>query len=276
MGEALPLMVRPFLACLILTGIHAYLGLHVLGREIIFVDLALAQIAALGATLVFLLGYDLHSQAAYFAALTFSFGGAAIFALARPRERKLSQEAIIGIVYAVSAALAILVVDRAPQGAEHIKDMLVGSILTVTDADLVKTLFLYSGIGFLHWFFRRPFLTISFRPQQAEEEGLKLRLWDFLFYASFGVVVTSSVQMAGVLLVFAYLVVPAFCSTLFAEGLAARLLIGWAFGFVGSLLGLFLSYALDLPTGAAVVATFGLLLMLAALLSALKTRRGLA
>lgn len=267
MGEALQVMARPFLACLILTGIHAYLGLHVLGREIIFVDLALAQIAALGATFAFLLGYDLHSQAAYVAALMFSFVGAAIFALTRPRERQVSQEAIIGIVYAVSAALAILVVDRAPQGAEHLKDMLVGSILTVTDTDLVKTFLLYSGIGLFHWWFHRPFLKISFKPQQAEEEGLKRKLWDFLFYASFGIVVTSSVQMAGVLLVFAYLVVPAFCSTLLADGLAVRLFCGWAFGFVGSVLGLFLSYTLDLPTGATVVATFGVLLGLTALLS---------
>ena len=258
-------MLRPLIACLILTGIHTYLGIHVISREVIFVDLALAQIAALGAAFAFLLGYSLQSQTAAIISLAFTLLGAAIFSLTRPRHRGISQEAIIGIVYAVSAATFILVIDRAPQGAEHIKEMLVGSILTVTDSQIIKTFLLYAGIGLFHWFFRRKFLLISFSPEEVVARGLRVRLWDFLFYASFGVVVTIAVQMAGVLLVFAFLIVPAFVSTLFAHSLSRRLAIGWALGFVGSILGLFLSYILDMPTGAAVVATFGGLLILSSL-----------
>jgi zinc/manganese transport system permease protein len=261
----LELLWLPFLACLILTGIHVYLGLHVLARGVIFVDLALAQVAALGITVAFLAGHPIQSDAAYWYALAFTVGGALLFALSRTRRAPIPQEAIIGIVYAVSAAAAVLVVDRAPQGGEHIKQLLVGSILTVSAAEVTQVAILYAVIGALHLAIRRPLLEISFDPEAARRQGRWLRAWDFAFYATFGVVVTSSVRMAGVLLVFSYLIVPAAVGALLSASVMGRLLIGWTVGFLVSVLGLYASYAWDLPTGAAVVTTFGALMAMLAL-----------
>lgn len=265
MSAAFEFLWVPFLACLILTGMHVYLGLHVLARGIIFVDLALAQVAALGITVAFLAGHPIQSEAAYWYALTFTVGGALLFAVSRTRRPRIPQEAVIGIVYAVGAAAAVLVVDRAPQGSEHIKQLLVGSILTVTPAEVGTLAVLYAGIGLLHGVIRRPLLEISLDPEAALARGRRVRWWDFIFYASFGLVVTSSVRIAGVLLVFAYLVVPAAAAALLARSVAGRLLIGWALGVLVSLAGLAASYAWDLPTGATVVTTFGVLLALVAL-----------
>src|SRR5436309_1087848 len=202
------LLWAPLLACLVLTAIHVYLGLHVLARGVIFVDLALAQVAALGITVAFLAGHPIQSDAAYWYALAFTLGGAALFATSRTRRAPVPQEAIIGIVYAVSAAAAVLVVDQAPQGSEHIKQLLVGNILTVTPAEVGTLALLYTPIAALHWLVRRPLLDISFDPDGAGARRA-VPWWDFVFYASFGLVVTSSVRLAGVLLVFPYLLVPA-------------------------------------------------------------------
>ncbi|HXJ81864.1 MAG TPA: metal ABC transporter permease [Candidatus Methylomirabilis sp.] len=250
----------PLLACLVLTGIHVYLGLHVLARGIIFVDLALAQVAALGISIAFLAGHPIDSAAAYWYALAFTVGGAGLFAVSRVHRAPIPQEAIIGIVYAVSAAAAVLVVDRAPQGGEHIKQLLVGSILTVTPADVARLAALYGAVGALHALIRRPLYEISFDPDVAASRPRRVRWWDFAFYVTFGVVVTSSVRIAGVLLVFSYLIAPAAASALLARTVTARLLIGWAIGFLVSVLGLAASFAWDLPTGAAVVTTFGILM----------------
>lgn len=265
MTVALEFLWVPFLACLVLTGIHVYLGLHVLARGVIFVDLALAQVAALGITVAFLAGHPIQSKAAYWYALAFTVGGAVLFSVSRIHKAPIPQEAIIGIVYAVSAAAAVLVVDRAPQGSEHIKQLLVGSILTVTPSEVGTLALLYALIGAVHWAIRRPLLEISFNLETALSEGRWVRWWDFLFYASFGLVVTSSVRIAGVLLVFSYLIVPAAAGALLARSVPGRLLIGWGLGFLVSVLGLLASYVWDLPTGATVVTTFGALLAAVAL-----------
>ena len=270
MIPALEFLWIPFLACLVLAGIHVYLGLHVLARGIIFVDLALAQVAALGITVALLAGHTIQSDAAYWYALAFTLGGAFFFAVSRARRSAIPQEAIIGIVYAVSAAVAILVVDRAPQGSEYIKQLLVGSILTVTPREVGVLALLYGTIGALHWIFRRPLLEISFTPDAAAKKDRRVGWWDFLFYASFGLVVTSSVRIAGVLLVFSYLIVPATVGALLTNSVTGRLAIGWSLGFAASVLGLLASAAGDLPTGAAVVATFGLAAALVA--AALKVK----
>ena len=248
----------PFLACLVLTAIHVYLGLHVLARGVIFVDLALAQTAALGVTIAFLAGHAIQSDAAYWYALAFTLAGAALFAASRTRRGPVPQEAIIGIVYVVSAAAAVLVVDRAPQGGEHIKQILVGSILTVTPAEVAALALLYAPIGAVHWLIRRPLLEISFDPDGAGAQRA-VRAWDFVFYASFGVVVTSSVRLAGVLLVFAYLIVPATAAAALTSSVRGRLLAGWSLGVLVSASGLAASWRWDLPTGATVVVAFGAL-----------------
>ncbi len=264
----LELLAVPFLACLVLTGIHAYLGLHVLARGVIFVDLALAQVAALGLSVAVLAGHPIQSNAAYWYALVFTVAGAGVFTVSRVHRGTIPQEALIGIVYAVSAAVAVLIVDRAPQGSEHIKQLLVGSILTVTTGDVAALAALYAGVGLVHWLIRRPLLEISLDPEGASQRGRALRAWDFLFYASFGLVVTSSVRLAGVLLVFSYLIVPAAVGALLARGVPGRLLVGWSFGLVVSALGLGASWTWDLPTGATIVTTFGALLAAVAVIAA--------
>jgi zinc/manganese transport system permease protein len=269
MAEFLTFMAAPFAACLVLVGIHAYLGIHVLAREVIFVDLALAQIAALGITLGFLFGFGLESRAAYVFSLGAVLLGAALFALTRMREARIPQEAVIGIVYVVSAAAGVLVLDSAPHGAEHLKAMLVGQILWVTWPEVWRDIALYSLVGAFHWFARARFLAISFDEEEARRQGWSLRLWDFLFYASFGFVITISVPIAGVLLVFTFLIVPAVCAALLVQDISARLTVAWALGFVVSAVGCSLSYVLDLPTGATVVCAFGVALALVSLLRSL-------
>jgi zinc/manganese transport system permease protein len=270
----LQLLLPAFVASLILTGIHAYLGVHVVERGVIFVDLSLAQIAALGSTVAYLMGYDLHSTAAYFFSLGFTFLGAAIFALSRVhRKTRIPQEAVIGIVYAVSAAIAILAMSKATSETEHLKEMLVGNILSVTWPELAKTALLYSLVGVFHYIFRKNFLAISMDEAEAERRGLNVRFWDFLFYVSFGFVVTSSVAVAGVLLVFCFLIVPSVAAMLFSERLGVRLAIGWSLGALVSAGGVALSFLLDLPTGATIVATFGATLLLLATLRWVFVRR---
>ena len=266
MRELIELMAAPFAACVVLVGIHAYLGLHVIQRKVIFVDLALAQIAALGATFGFLLGLSPHSQTAYVFSLAFAIVGAAIFAVTRMRHERIPQEAIIGITYAVALALAILVADRAPEGSEHIKETLTGTLLWVRWPTIFKTAGIYALVGLLHVALRRQFFAISFHPELAYAEGLKVRLWDFIFYVTFAFVITSSVAIAGVLLVFSFLVIPAVIASLFAERISIRLVIGWSVGLVACAVGLVSSYRFDLPSGPSVVASLGGALLLAGLI----------
>jgi zinc/manganese transport system permease protein len=261
-ADLLSLLWAPFLMCLVLTGIHAYLGIHVLAREVVFVDIALAQIAAFGATAAFLFDFALESPVSYGFGLGATLIGALVLALTRTRERHVSQEAVIGVVYAVSAAATVLLMANAPHGAEHLRSMLVGNIITVSGSEVARVALLYGAIGVLHWFCRRPFFLISSDPERAFRDGWKVRLWDFVFYASFGLVVTSSVRIAGVLLVFAYLIVPALAGTALGASIGSRLLIGWGFGTLVSVVGIAASATFDLPTGATVVCVFGLTLLL--------------
>ena len=260
--EILPFLLAPLVASLILSGIHAYLGVHVVERGVIFVDLALAQIAALGATIAILAGMDPHGGGSYWISLGFTILGAGIFALARTRHGHIPQEAFIGIAYAVASAGAILAMSKATGETEHLKDMLVGNLLAVSWPEVRQTALLYCVIGVFHYIFRNKFLLISMNPRGAEAQGTSVRLWDFLFYASFGLVVTSAVAIAGVLLVFCYLIVPSVGAMLFANRIGPRLAIGWTMGTLVSALGVYLSVLIDLPTGATIVCTFGLVLVI--------------
>ena len=275
--EILKFLMAPFAASLILTGIHSYLGVHVVERGVIFVDLSLAQIAALGATIAILLPFtngDPHGPWVYWVSLLFTFLGAAVFSTIRSRRARIPQEAIIGICYAVASAGAILAMSRATSESEHLKDMLVGNILSVSGAEVLKTAVLYSVVGAFHFIYRRQFLKITLSRHDQDVEGLSVRFWDFLFYASFGFVVTSSVAIAGVLLVFCYLIVPSVAAMLYAEGIGTRLAIGWSMGTIVSALGIYLSVKLDLPTGATMVCTFGLVLVIMALVRPLVLPNG--
>jgi zinc/manganese transport system permease protein len=250
----------PFLACLVLTGIHVYLGIHVISRKVIFVDLALAQIAALGATVAFLAGYDPRTPGAYWFSLAFAILAAVIFALTRTRSEVIPQEAVIGLAYATASAAAILMADISPHGAEHLRDLLAGSIVWVTPEQILKTFVFYTVIGLFHWRFREKFLLISLHPEEAYARGVHVRLWDFWFYLSFGVVITSSVQIAGVLLVFCYLVAPSVFAVMFFDDLKRRLVTGWIMATLVSAIGLLFSY--DRPSGPTIMVAFALTLAL--------------
>ncbi len=263
------LLLWPFIAGLVLTAIHTWLGLHVLARGVVFVDLSLAQIAALGLTVAMLAGHGVQSDAGYWYALAFALGGAILFAFARACEGRIQQEAVIGIVYAVSSSLGVIALDRVPQGAEHIKQLLIGSILTVTPQEVAALAALYAVIGLVHLAFRRPLMEASFEPRLPAAAGRQL-VWDVVFYGSFALVVTSSVRIAGVLLVFAYLIVPAAMAGLFTPDLRRRLLIAWALGASLTAAGLYASWTWDLPTGPSIVTAFGTALALVGLAFAIK------
>jgi zinc/manganese transport system permease protein len=262
MIEAFTILKWPLLACLLLPGLLVYLGLHIVRREIIFVDLALAQVAALGNCLAILLGHDAHDWQTYAWSVSFTIAGAAIFTVTRTKDHRVPQEALIGIVYVVAAAAGILLLSRSAEGNEELRRTLVGDVLLVRPAEIGKTFALYAVIAAIHIVFRRKFLAISFQPQQVADQGLSVRWWDFLFYALFGFVVTSFVQIGGVLLVFSYLIVPAVAANFLAGSLRVRMLIGWVTATLASVAGLYASFALDLPTGAAIVCALGLALLL--------------
>ena len=275
-AAVLSFLALPFAASLVIAGIHAYLGVHVVERGVIFVDLSLAQIAAFGATMALLLPMsdgDPHGPFVYWVSLAFTFLGALLFSTIRSRRARIPQEAIIGIAYAVASAATILAMSKATSEGEHLKDMLVGNILAVSQEEVVTTAVLYALIGIFHYALRRRFLLISLDPDKAEAEGISVRLWDFLFYMSFGIVVTRSVAIAGVLLVFCYLIVPSVAAMLYSGRIGPRLAIGWTMGSIVSALGVYLSLLLDLPTGATIVCTFGLVLVLMALVRPLVLRR---
>lgn len=277
--ELFTLWLWPLIALIALPAILVYFGLHVVGRGIIFVDLALAQIAALGIATAVLFGADPdHSAMPYALAIAFTLAGAALFSLTRFRHPRVPQEAIIGIIYIVAAAAATLVLSRTAAGDEEIKNLLVGNLLLVSRAEVLRTLGLYAAVGIFHFALRRRFHLVSFDAEEAERQGISVRLWDFLFYATFGLVVTSFVRIAGVYLVFSYLIVPAVCGALISPDTARRLAIGWGVALTAGVSGLVLSTqweSMDLPTGPTIVCIFGLLLLVSGVVAFFSARREL-
>lgn len=266
MNDFFQVMLLPFLACLVLTGMHAYLGIHVIRRQVIFVDLALAQIAVLGAGVALILGYDSNSMMSYVLSVGFTVFGALLFSTSRFSARNIPQEALIGIVYVVAAALLLIVLSCSGEGAEHLRHSLIGDILLITPKELFTIAVVYLVIGMVHYRFRKQFFMVADDRVAAQRKGLNVRGWDFLFYVMFGLVVTSSVKLAGVLLVFSFLVIPVVCAMLFFKEVRSCLLAGWGVGAIGSFLGLFFSYWLDIPTGASVVTVMGAIFFIASAL----------
>ncbi len=265
MTEILSVMKWPMIACLLLPGILVYYGLHIIRREVIFVDLALAQVATLGTCVCMYLGHEPDDPHNYFWSLGFTLAGALLFTFTRStKHARVPQEALIGIIYVVAAAAGILLLSKSPHGKEELQRTLVGDLLTVDAPQIWKTAGLYAGIAVVHLIFRKQFIALSFDEERAEQGGLNVRFWDFLFYALFGLIVTSFVQVGGVLMVFSYLIVPAACGTYLASSLGARLVIGWCVATLASAGGLYASYQLDVPTGAAIVCALGVALLLAA------------
>jgi zinc/manganese transport system permease protein len=265
------IMQWPLVACLVLPPLLVYLGLHVVKREVIFVDLALAQVATLGTCVALLLGHHFNDRITFWISLGVTFLGAAFFSWSRAsRRRNVPQEAVIGITFVVAAAGVILLLSRVAGGKEELEHLLTGDILNVTRGDVAQRALIFAALAGFYGAFHRRFALISTDPEQAEAAGVKVRLWDFLFYAAFALVVVSFVRLAGVLLTFAYLIVPAVCGVMLAQGWLRRLAIGWAVAAAASLLGLWASYRLDLPTGAAIVVVCGLLLVVASIVASLR------
>ena len=271
MAEIITVMKWPLIACLLLPGMLVYLGLHIVRREVIFVDLALAQVASLGACVSLLLGHEASAPQTYLWSFGFTLVGAAIFAVTRMRHHsRVPQEALIGITYVVAAAAGILLLSRTAEGNEELRRTLIGDVLLVSPREVLKTFLIYLAIGAVHCLFRKKFMMISFEPDCAEAEGMSVRWWDFLFYALFGLVVTSFVQIGGVLLVFSYLIVPAVCANLLASRVVVLLLVGWLIATAAGVLGLYAAYRFDLPTGAAIICVLGAALLLCGLAAAFR------
>jgi zinc/manganese transport system permease protein len=271
MSEIWQIMGAALAASLILVGIHGYLGIHIIARGVIFVDLALAQVAAMGwaaaslglaAKVSAVTGLP-PDEAAYVIGVGATLLGAALLSVTRVEHTYVPQEAIIGIVYVVASAGTILLAARAPMGSEHIEELLTGTLLWVTWPQILKTGLLYGSIGVAHWLLRKRFFTISLKPEEAKRRGWSIRWWDFVFYGLFGFVVTSSVHIAGVLVVFSFLVIPAVIAFLFTTSPARLLAVAWATGSVATIVGLLTSYKTDLPTGPTIVCAFALALVLA-------------
>jgi len=255
-------MIAPVVACVLTMGALGWFGLHVLQRGVIFVDLALAQVAALGATYAVFLGHEPDEPFALLLSLVFTVLGAGAFALIRAFEDRVPQEALIGITYAVTAALGVLLIELAadPHGAEKLQHLLVGNIVWVRWSEIAIAAVAIGAVGVLHTVIGRRLLTISFDVDQAERDGLSIGWWDLVFYLSFGVVLTVVVSIVGVLLVFSYLVIPAVIGRLFADSIRGRLAIGYAVGFTVSVVGVAISY--EHSTGPIVVGLLGLCLVL--------------
>jgi zinc/manganese transport system permease protein len=272
-GTVLLLLAAPFVACLIVLALHAYVGIHVIRREVIFIDLALAQVAALGAAVAILAGFEPSDPQAYAFSLGFALAAALLFAFTRLRGSCVPQEAIIGIVYAVSAGMAFLVLNYSPHGMEELKKLLVGTVLFVKWSDVAKLGILYAALGLAHLALSKRFLLISYHPDEAEKQRVSMPLWDFIFYALFAIMVTQSVRIAGVLLVFSYLIVPGVAVMLFVEEFRRVLVWSWVFALAATVLGLLFSGQLNWPTGESLVSTLGGLLAVLGLLRLAIPRR---
>lgn len=266
-------MKWPFVACLLFPPLLVYLGLHVVKREVIFVDLALAQVATLGTCVALLMGYHFDDRITFWISLAVTFLGAAFFSWTRSaRKAAVPQEAIIGITFVVAAAAVILLLSRVAGGKEELEHLLTGDILNVTKGEIGQRVLVFAALGAFYAAYHKRFVFISSDPERAFAEGVRVRLWDFLFYAAFALVVVSFVRLGGVLLTFSYLIVPAVCGTMLATDWGKRLAIGWGVATTASLVGLWASYRMDLPTGAAIVVASGLLL---AFVGAFKAARGI-
>jgi zinc/manganese transport system permease protein len=272
--DALSFMLWPLIASLILPWLLVYLGLHIVQRGVIFVDLALAQTAAFGTCIAMLVGYDLHDWQSYAFSLGFTFVGAVVLTFTRSRDQRVPQEALIGIVYVVAAAAAILALSKGTGGSEELQRSLVGELLVVRHTEVMKTFALFVVIGFVHFVFRKKFFAISADPDRAAASGLNVRWWDFVFYMLFGLVVTSFVHIGGVLLVFSYLVVPAVCATYLVNSIVARFAVGWGIATLASVVSLFITAKADLPIGAAIVCVLGIALVIAAIAARLLNKSG--
>lgn len=255
----LDLMIAPIVAGLVVLSIHAYLGLHVIARGVIFVDLAFAQIAALATTVGLLIGIEHGTPAALALSVGFTLVGAVVFSFSRLTNTVVPQEAIIGIIYVVASAAVILIAGFTAEGAEHIAETLTGTLIWVGWPEIIRMAGVYALLGVAYYVFRKPFFAVSI----GEDSARRSRFWDVLFYMLFGIVISFSVPVAGVLMVFSALVIPAVVAFLFTSRFATALVIAWIVGALALVGGVVASFWWDVATGPLLVCTFGFALVVA-------------
>lgn len=252
--EGLEILIPAFVVCLLMLLTHSYFGLHVLSRGIIFVDLALAQIAALGISIAFLFGEETHGHTAQIYAFVATLTASFLFARLRHLPNKVAREVTIGCVYVVSTSLSIVILSRSSQGMEELKSLLNGNILWVSWEEIGVLFVSYALVMLLHRIYRQKFYELSFKEEQGNGTGF---LWEFLFFVSFSIIITLAVNLTGILLVFAFLIIPAFSASLLKKGFQAQLIFSWVLGLIGSATGLFIAFNHDLPVGATIVSALG-------------------
>lgn len=254
MNETLQFLTAPFCLALLLILIHSYLGLHIIERDVIFVDISLSQVAALGAALASIFFHDNEAWSLGFSLLLCCIVSV-LLAIFRRVEKKISQEALIGITYALASGFLVLVLDQSAHGAEHLKSSLIGNLLFTTWDQVAIVAAIYAGVALIHFALRKGF----WESTHGNKNSVGL---DILFYLLFSIVITFSTHHAGVLVVFAALVVPAALATKLGGSVRRRLVSSWIFGILAALLAFALSYKLDWPIGAGVVVTFTTLFFL--------------
>lgn len=270
MNDFLTFMGPPTAACFLLAIIFTYFGCHVLKREIIFIDLSLAQLAALGTTLAFTQEIEPDSPSSLALSFLFVVAGSAFFSCTRNLSKSIPQEAVIGIVYVVSASVALLLLSQVSHGAEHLKALLNGSILWVSWGGVLKIFGITLLVGALHWKKRKQFIEQSTTYRKRIKENPRDGFLDFLFFLTLGLVIVVSVKTAGVFLIFTLLIIPAVCGALFSHSMVKQFIFGSVLGIVISLTGLLLSFFLDLPTGATLVVSFGMVFFASILLKRIR------
>jgi zinc/manganese transport system permease protein len=261
MIDIIVFMAPAICMCIILVGICGYVGIHVVMREVIFIDIALAQIAALGISFGMFFGLKLSDPVIYLVSLLSTLLAAFLLSMTRKLKSQVPQEAFIGILYATGAAAVILAGDRLPHGSEQVHDLMMGHLLWVNWTEVFIYFLIYFILGTIFYFLHPRLLKISFMKNDNKKKKEKLVLWDFIFYGLLGILVTFAVRVSGVLLVFGFLIVPAVIGTLIGKSFLSKLAIGWISGVLVSLIGSYLSYSLDFPTGGMVVVTLGLSLL---------------
>ncbi len=282
MFTAIEFMLAPFVVCILLIGINIYFGIHVIKREIIFIDIALAQIAALGGTIAGILhdllpghgehSHDEHGMMWYLFAIGFTTLAALMFSVLKSKKLPIPLESLIGIAYAVAATGAVIILDKAAGGDVHVHEMVAGSILWVNWYQITVLLIVFGLVGLFHFLYRKRFLGLTDSYNNGEKNNYSF-WWDFLFYATFGIAVVFSVQVGGILTVFAFLIIPASISALFSENWLNRILIGWGLGTLVTVCGLYLSWTMDVPSSPTVILFLGVFLLLAIVVRALKSFR---
>ncbi|OGV61913.1 MAG: hypothetical protein A2283_18510 [Lentisphaerae bacterium RIFOXYA12_FULL_48_11] len=251
----------PLLACVLLCLILGYLGLHVLKREVIFIDIAVAQIAALGALMAHIfIGVAPDSIPALLSGMGATLFAAFFFALTRNKASQIPIEAVIGITYALSASAALFLIGKGTGGHTHVQEMLSGGLLWVKTSELLWTSAVFAFVGACFGLFRKPFRRISDGYEDAVAAGMHVIVWDFLFYSLCGIVITLSVKLAGIVVTFCFLIIPATTSAIISTRWGIRLLIAWLAGIASSAAGLLFSQRMDFSAGVCVALFLGITL----------------